>query len=292
MTLNDSPNWIAVTKAGTYTASVWVRADTPGQVLKLKLREYQGSTLLAQPLTSVTLTTSWQLVTVQSAPVAPGNSTLDLTAYVSSAPVGATFYVDDVSITQARARPRSTRSRVPDAARASHGSAFAAWVTPNDVAKITPSSEHVRRDCCHCRWTPTGASVDTSRGAVVDFSEAFQRIVRGHWIILTVCVLLGIGVGIAVSRNHQATYTATTRVALGSTTPQTEAEASAISSVAQAIATSNSQVRDALNTAQVQRDSVRVAATTSACVPWAPPTSWSSRYVITIRWWPGRSRTR
>ncbi len=93
----------------------------------------------------------------------------------------------------------------------------------------------------------------------MDFSEAFQRIVRGHWIILTVCVVLGIGVGIAVSRNHQATYTATTRVALGSTTPQTEAEASAISSVAQAIATSSSQVRDALNTAQIQRDAERIA---------------------------------
>ena len=100
VTLNDSPNWIGVTRAGTYTASLWVRADSPGQVLKLKLREYQGSTLLGQPLTSVTLTTSWQLVTVQYAPVAAGNSTLDLTAYVSNAPVGATFYVDDASITQ------------------------------------------------------------------------------------------------------------------------------------------------------------------------------------------------
>jgi hypothetical protein len=93
----------------------------------------------------------------------------------------------------------------------------------------------------------------------VDFSEAFQRIVRGHWIIVTACLVLGLGVGVAVSRNHQSTYTATTRVALGSTTPQTEAEAAAISSVAQAIATSSSQVRDALDSAQVSRDPVRVA---------------------------------
>ena len=77
---------------------MWVRADAPGQSLKLKLREYQGSTLLSQPLTTVTLTTSWQLVTVQCTPVAPGASTLDLTAYVSNAPVGSTFYADDVSI--------------------------------------------------------------------------------------------------------------------------------------------------------------------------------------------------
>jgi capsular polysaccharide biosynthesis protein len=93
----------------------------------------------------------------------------------------------------------------------------------------------------------------------VDFSEAFQRIVRGHWVILAVCIALGIGAGVVVSRNHQATYTATTRVALGSTTPQTEAEAAAVASVAQAIATSSSQVRDALNTAEVPRDAVRLA---------------------------------
>jgi hypothetical protein len=76
-----------------------VRADTPGQVLKLKLREYQGSTLLGQPLTQVTLTTTWQQVIVQYSPVSPGSSTLDFTAYVSNAPVGATFYADDASIT-------------------------------------------------------------------------------------------------------------------------------------------------------------------------------------------------
>jgi hypothetical protein len=99
VTLNDSPNWIGVTKAGTYTASLWVRADTAGQTLKLKLREYQGSTLVGQPLTSITLSTTWQLVTVTYVPVAPGASTLDFTAYVSNAPVGATFYVDDASIT-------------------------------------------------------------------------------------------------------------------------------------------------------------------------------------------------
>ena len=93
----------------------------------------------------------------------------------------------------------------------------------------------------------------------MDFSEAFQRIVRGHWVMLIVCLALGIGVGVIVSSNKKSAYTATTRVALGSTTPQTEAEAAAISSVAQAIATSSSQVRDALNTAGASRDAVQVA---------------------------------
>jgi uncharacterized protein YoxC len=93
----------------------------------------------------------------------------------------------------------------------------------------------------------------------VDFSEAFQRIVRGHWIVLTACVVLGLGVGVAVSGSRQSIYTAKARVALGSTTPQTEAEAAAISSVAEAIATSSSQVRDALDTARVTRDASHVA---------------------------------
>jgi parallel beta-helix repeat protein len=100
VTLNDSPNWVATTQAGTYTASMWVRADTPGAQLKLKIREYKGATLVGQPLTMLTLTTTWQLVTVTYSPVAPGQSTLDLTAYVSNAPAGASFYADDVSITR------------------------------------------------------------------------------------------------------------------------------------------------------------------------------------------------
>jgi capsular polysaccharide biosynthesis protein len=93
----------------------------------------------------------------------------------------------------------------------------------------------------------------------VDFSEAFQRIVRGHWLILTVCVVLGVSVGVALGLNDASSYTASTRIALGSTTPQTEGEAAAIASVAQAIATSNSQVRHALDTASVRRNASMVA---------------------------------
>ena len=45
-----------------------------------------------------TLSTAWQPVTVSYEPVAPGASTLDLNAYVSSAPPGTCFYADDASI--------------------------------------------------------------------------------------------------------------------------------------------------------------------------------------------------
>jgi len=97
--LNDSPNWVATTTAGTYTASLWVRADVGGAALKLRFREYKGSTFMGSLTTQVTLGTTWQLVTVSYAPVAPGSSTLDFNAYVSSAPVGTCFYADDAAIT-------------------------------------------------------------------------------------------------------------------------------------------------------------------------------------------------
>jgi parallel beta-helix repeat protein len=95
--LNDSPNWVTTT-SGTYTASLWVRADSAGASLKLRFREYSGTTLLATITSTVTLKPSWQKVTVSAVPTAPGSSTLDLNAYVSSAPPGNCFYADDASV--------------------------------------------------------------------------------------------------------------------------------------------------------------------------------------------------
>jgi parallel beta-helix repeat protein len=99
MTLNDSPNWVAATSAGTYTGSVWVRADTVGAPIRVRFREYSGSTLLGTATTEVTLTSSWRFVTVSYTPVIAG-STLDMNVYVPSvsAPAGSNFYADDVSI--------------------------------------------------------------------------------------------------------------------------------------------------------------------------------------------------
>ena len=78
--LNDSPNWVATTSSSTYTGSLWVRADTAGKPLKLRFREYVGSTLIATTTGQVTLTTSWQQVTVVHTVTSPG-STLDFNAY-------------------------------------------------------------------------------------------------------------------------------------------------------------------------------------------------------------------
>ena len=96
--LNDSPNWVATSSAGTYAGSLWVRAETPGATLRLRFREWSGGTLLGSATTQVTLTTSWQQVAVRYAVTAPGSSTLDFNAYISAAPPGTCFSADDASI--------------------------------------------------------------------------------------------------------------------------------------------------------------------------------------------------
>jgi hypothetical protein len=98
-TLNDAPNWVGATSAGKYNASLWVRGDTPGATLKLRVVEYKGTTNVGSATASVTLTTSWQKVSVSYTPVAPGSSTLDFNAYITGVPASTTcFYADDAAI--------------------------------------------------------------------------------------------------------------------------------------------------------------------------------------------------
>ena len=92
-----SPNWVTTTSAGTYTGTLWVRADAAGGTFKLKLLEYSGSTLAGSAVTQTTLTTSWQQMTVSYTIKSPG-STLDFQSYVSSPAPGVAFYADDASI--------------------------------------------------------------------------------------------------------------------------------------------------------------------------------------------------
>jgi PKD repeat protein len=88
-----------------------VRADVPGAALRLELRENSKDLPYLAPVGQasqrITLTTSWQEVTVTYAttatPVGAGpnftkGSTLDLTAYIDNAPPGTCFYADDAAI--------------------------------------------------------------------------------------------------------------------------------------------------------------------------------------------------
>jgi parallel beta-helix repeat protein len=100
-TLNDSPNWVLTTVTGTYTASIWVRADdNSNRKLNLRFREYSGGNLVNSASSSITLTTSWTQVSV-SYTVATAGTTLDLNAYTannSNSPPGVCFYADDAAI--------------------------------------------------------------------------------------------------------------------------------------------------------------------------------------------------
>jgi parallel beta-helix repeat protein len=96
--LNDSPNWVKTTLAGNYVGGIWARADSPGAIITLRFREYNGSTLVRTTSAQATLTTSWQQVSVTHTAAAPGTSTLDFNAYVPKAAPGAVFYADDASI--------------------------------------------------------------------------------------------------------------------------------------------------------------------------------------------------
>ena len=95
--LDDTPNWVGSTVPGTYSAALWVRSDGSGATLKLKIGEYQGSTLLGSQQSSLKLGSSWQQITVSYRPLATG-STLSEQAYLSKAPAGTCFYVDDAQI--------------------------------------------------------------------------------------------------------------------------------------------------------------------------------------------------
>lgn len=97
-TLNDSPNWVQKTVAGTYRATAWVRADTAGLALKLRLREYNGTTLIGSATGTATSTGDWQQLTVAYTVISPG-SNIDLNVYATNQPVGTNLLVDDVTET-------------------------------------------------------------------------------------------------------------------------------------------------------------------------------------------------
>lgn len=95
-TLDDSPNSVRATVAGTYTATVWVRSPVVGRSITLRLRELSGGTTLGQKAVSVNVGTAWRKLTVSYAVVQPG-SMLDLRV-LTGVGQGTCFYADDVSL--------------------------------------------------------------------------------------------------------------------------------------------------------------------------------------------------
>ncbi|MFL5768223.1 MAG: PKD domain-containing protein [Actinomycetota bacterium] len=89
------PDAVTTTEPTTYEGSLWARSDAPGASLKLRFRELEGSFVVGTKVRTVPLSASWQQVEVRYTSLDPGVSSLNLRAYVTAAPPGPCFSVDD-----------------------------------------------------------------------------------------------------------------------------------------------------------------------------------------------------
>jgi hypothetical protein len=96
--LQDQPDSVAQTAAGTYTGSLWARSEVPGTLLKLRFREFQNGSVVGTKARNVTLTAAWQKITVRYTPAFAGASYLDFRAYLTQASPGSCFSADDAEI--------------------------------------------------------------------------------------------------------------------------------------------------------------------------------------------------
>jgi parallel beta-helix repeat protein len=96
-TLNDSPNVVATSVGGTYTASAWVHTAATGGQIKLRIREYNGATLVGTGTTVLNPNGSWQQIQLAYTVLSPG-STLDLNVYETTQPAGSDLQIDDITM--------------------------------------------------------------------------------------------------------------------------------------------------------------------------------------------------
>jgi hypothetical protein len=97
---NDNPRWVTKTVAGTtYTQSAWVDPTFAGQKISMRLREWNGSTLVTDKFVTITATApGWQQVT-QTLTAAASGDQLSFAIYSNSISAGQYFYADDFSLT-------------------------------------------------------------------------------------------------------------------------------------------------------------------------------------------------
>jgi capsular polysaccharide biosynthesis protein len=94
----------------------------------------------------------------------------------------------------------------------------------------------------------------------VELSDGVRRIVGQHWKLIAIYAVLGLAIGLALHAGKARTYTASARVVLDTQDPKTQPEAAAIADIASAIATSPTQVAQALADAHLRgRDATEVA---------------------------------
>jgi capsular polysaccharide biosynthesis protein len=80
----------------------------------------------------------------------------------------------------------------------------------------------------------------------MELNEVVHRIFGQHWRLIAVLVAIGIAVPLLLQARETPSYTASARVVLDTQDPESSAQATAIVDTAKAIATSPSQVQDAL----------------------------------------------
>jgi capsular polysaccharide biosynthesis protein len=88
----------------------------------------------------------------------------------------------------------------------------------------------------------------------LELNEAIRRILVRHWVVVMVCIMLGLGASLGSSLKEVRTFTATSRITLDTSPPKSSAEAIANSDTARAIVTSPNQVSTALDAAGAHRD--------------------------------------
>ena len=79
--------------------------------------------------------------------------------------------------------------------------------------------------------------------------ELLRRIVRGHWIVITVCLLVPVAATLLLQTRAQRGYVATVRLQVSASAPMSTIEADAIGSRVLALASTPSVVRTALDEA-------------------------------------------
>jgi hypothetical protein len=106
-----SPRPVSATTAGTtYTATGYVRSDTPGRTVCTRIREYTDSTSttrLGEKTSCITTTTSWQPVPALAYTAVGSGGTLTFHVYESAtgAQTGDSFEADGLSLTSPTGSP-------------------------------------------------------------------------------------------------------------------------------------------------------------------------------------------
>ncbi|HEY5186467.1 MAG TPA: hypothetical protein VIM19_16560 [Actinomycetes bacterium] len=89
--------------------------------------------------------------------------------------------------------------------------------------------------------------------------EAFDRVVRSHWLLIAICILLPVAAVLVLGSRQPATYEAVGRLQFGSTLASSNVEADAASTRAMGIVTSPGVVQQALSDAHLATDPVKFA---------------------------------